>query len=109
MEEYRVERENHPFNHRQFIYGVVSVDNNSGRYFFRWNVEGFLNIDRDEASNINFLIYDEDALIFIRCKENSEVNQDSQIGLFSYMTVKNGIFRSRRIYAILLSAAAVEL
>ena len=82
QEEHREERINHPFNHREMIYGTVSVGNNRGQFFVRWNIEGIFNIDEDTARDMNSVIFDEDDLILIRCKDDPEVDGDPQIGPF---------------------------
>ena len=82
QEERLEERTHHPFNHREMIYGCVSVANNRGQFFIRWNVEGIFKIDEDTARDMNSVIFDEDDLILIRCKDDPEVDQDPQIGLF---------------------------
>ena len=82
QDELDVERENFPFNHRKLVYGVVSVGNARGQYFVRWNVEGIFGILQDEAQHINNIIYDEVDLELVRCKDDPEVDQNPQIGLF---------------------------
>ena len=57
QEERREERINHPFNHREMIYGAVSVPNNRGQFFIRWNIEGIFNIDEDTARDMNSVIF----------------------------------------------------
>ena len=82
QDELNLERENFPFNHRELVYGVVSVGNARGQYFVKWNVERIFGILQDEVKHICKIIYDEIDLELVRCKEDPEVDQDPQIGLF---------------------------
>ena len=90
QEERQEERTHHPFNHREMIYGVVTVTNNRGQFFIRWNIEGIFKIDEDTARDMNSVIFDEDDLDLIRCKDDPEVDQDPQIGLFLVIMVTAG-------------------
>ena len=60
---------------------MVSVANNRGQYLI-WNIEGLLNIDQDDAAELSSIIYDDKAMVLIRSKDDPEVDQDLQIGLF---------------------------
>ena len=107
QEEHREERINHPFNHREMIYGTVSVGNNRGQFFVRWNIEGIFNIDEATARDMNSVIFDEDDLILIRCKDDPEVDGDPQIGPFSLIKMNGGSSRNQKTCANRLIARTI--
>ena len=56
--------------------------NNRRQFFVGWNVEEIFNMNDEEVYELSSLIYGEDDLKLIRCKDYLEIDQDPQIGLY---------------------------